>query len=81
MANDDLPWSDLRVCFGVDSDDKAWRTFSSIDGRHPDLLPAGWELKETDAAGARCVAIFQVTGMPTIEDGQMVRALIRRFKV
>lgn len=66
------PWSDLKVAFPIGDDDALWA--ASDAGRL--TLPAGWELCETDGAGARNVAIFRVDGVPTIADGEAVLAAI-----
>lgn len=66
-----VPWTDLKIAFGVpcDDDDKVW----SIQ---PGKLPEGWRLVETDASGARLVAIFRVDGIPTAADGKRVANII-----
>jgi hypothetical protein len=70
-----LPWSDLKVCYGINNPDRFWRAYDrgALD------LPKGWSLNETDGTGARCVVLFRVEVLPTIEDGRKVAAIIRRF--
>lgn len=74
----DTPWDDCKVAFGV-SDGYAvadkiekplWR----------DRLPSGWAWNEMDAQGARCVMVFRVAGVPTAEDGRVVRRLLDRME-
>ena len=67
------PWSDLKVGFPIGDDDAIWA--ASDAGRL--ILPAGWELCETDGAGARYLAIFRVDGVPTVADGEAVLAAIK----
>jgi len=67
------PWSDMKVAFPIGDDDALWA--ASDAGRL--TLPTGWELCETDGAGARYVAIFRVGGVPTIADGEAVLAAIK----
>ena len=69
----ELPWSDLKVAFPIGDDDALWA--ASDAGRL--ILPAGWELSETDGAGSRYVAIFRVDGVPSVADGEAVLAAIK----
>lgn len=69
------PWSDCKVAFGVDNPERLWRAVESGKAE----LPPGWELDETDCSGARCVAVFRVDGVPTVEDGRSVARAIRRW--
>lgn len=63
------PWSDCKVAFGYDgNDDKLF----ARDAKRP-LWPEGWTLVETDASGARCVAVFRVTVPLREVDGLAVR--------
>jgi hypothetical protein len=73
-------WSDCKVAFSIEEDDPVWEQLSSIDGESKHLLPNGWELIETDCAGARCVAIFRVDGVPTIEDGRIIEKVLKGLK-
>ena len=70
-----LPWDDCKVAFGIDDPElfELWMDRTD-DGRG--LLPAGWTLSETDAAGARYVAVFRVEGLLTRKDGEKVSQLI-----
>lgn len=69
----DLPWCGLKVAFGITDDDALWKARDS-GALH---LPDGWELNETDASGARVVAVFCVKRVPTIEDGEAVLAALK----
>lgn len=69
------PWTDLKVAYDLNNPDRFWRAYERGDVG----LPTGWELDETDCSGARCVAVFRVSVMPTIEDGRAVAAQIRRW--
>ena len=70
----DMPWDDLKLAFGFDGDEEAlWEAFGP-GGRG--ALPKGWSLNETDASGARLVAVFRVEGALVIEDAKTVRAAI-----
>lgn len=69
------PWWGCKVGFGIDNPDRWERAYD----RKAFELPAGWEWSETDGAGARWVIVFDVQGVPTIEDGRAVAATIRRF--
>lgn len=65
-----VPWSDCKVAF-------------SIDDPEIDLtelpVPRGWELVEIDSTGARAVAVFRVSGIPCIEDGNDVLLELESF--
>lgn len=74
---DGLPWSDCKVAFGADDKDAVWRTFCG-PGMGPQNLPPGWSLCETDASGARLVAVFRVDGPLRVEDGAAVCAAIAK---
>lgn len=67
-----FPWCDIKIAFGVDDEDMLW----SADDDGTLKLPEGWELIETCSAGARSVAIFRLTKLPTIEDGNTVMAAL-----
>ncbi len=73
----ETPWSDCKVAYGVEDVERLWK---ALDGHRRAKLPAGWSLNETDCSGARCVAVFRVEGLPAIEDGEKVLALLRRIK-
>lgn len=66
----DAPWCDCKVAFPIDDVDATWNAFGPGTGYS---LPDGWELVETDASGARVVAIFRVAGVPSAEDGETVQ--------
>jgi hypothetical protein len=72
-----LPWGDLKVAFPCGPNaDRLWRAHEAGKVAYP----TGWELCETDASGARLVAVFRVSGaVPTVEDGIRVRAELRRW--
>lgn len=70
-----LSWDDLKVAFGCENPERLWRS-QEADKLS---LPAGWELCETDCAGARCVAVFRVEVLPTVADGYKVKAQLRRW--
>ncbi|MFW6855334.1 hypothetical protein ACODYM_29005 [Burkholderia gladioli] len=75
----ELPWSDCKVAFGIDCDpDAVWSAFGTT-GNQRGSLPAGWQLNETDASGARAVAIFRVDHSPRAADGQVVCELLERL--
>lgn len=66
------PWDDCKVAFSYDAydgaDDPIWS---------PEVLwPLGWTLDSIDPAGARCVAIFRVAGVPLVADGERVREFL-----
>lgn len=74
------PWDDCKVAFGFEDDDKeVWEHFGCT-GHSKHLLPAGWSLVETDCAGARCVVVFRVDGMPTADDGAAVQKLLEELE-
>ena len=54
----------IKVGFPVDDDDVIWNAYDIKELR----LPYGWELVETDCSGARCIAIFDVSDVPTKAD-------------
>lgn len=71
------PWGDCKVAFDYNGDDEILWTASENGEVH---LPKGWSLNETDAAGARLVAVFRVEGAPpTVHDGKLVRALLAKL--
>lgn len=69
------PWDDMKIAFGCDAIERLWA--ASDAGKL--VLPDGWHLIETDCSGARCVAIFRVEGVPTVEAGQTVAAIVQRY--
>jgi hypothetical protein len=75
----ETPWSDCKVAFGCYSDDFIWKHLTPKTGTSSKRLPVNWELCETDGSGARCVAIFQVEGIPTAEEGATVSKLIEKI--
>jgi hypothetical protein len=75
MAN--FPWCDCKVAYGIDDIDKFERWMDRTDWAK-DLLPDGWSVSETDASGARYVAVFRVEGKLTEEDGMSVLRLLAK---
>lgn len=71
-----MPWDDCKLAFGVDDETKLWRAYDGGKLK----LPTGWELVETDCSGARCVAVFRVSGMPKIAAAEEVKRKLARFK-
>jgi len=71
---ENFPWDDCKIAFNIDDPDTVWQLFN---GTPCLLLPMGWELVETDSSGARAVAIFRVMGLPTVTDGEKVKAILR----
>lgn len=63
-------WGDLKVAFACDDPDPLWAAREA--GQL--TLPQGWELNETDGAGARWVAVFRVDHSPTYAEGEIVAA-------
>jgi hypothetical protein len=72
------PWDDCKVAFGID-DAAPFDDVSSPKSVWDHPLPKGWQLVEIDGAGARYVAVFRVSVMPTVEDGKAVRRWLRRI--
>ncbi|WP_375292110.1 hypothetical protein [Sphingomonas melonis] len=70
-----LPWGDLKVAFGIDNPERMWRAKEA--GKLE--LPEGWSMVETDCSGARCVVVFRVEVLPTVEDGRAAKAQVRRW--
>lgn len=69
----ETPWMQCKVGFMVDcSDEAVWLWLD----RNPIGFPMAWELIETDNSGARTVAVFDVDGVPSIEDGKKVKAIL-----
>ncbi len=75
----ETPWSDCKVAYGIDDADRAWGRLAPENGTPAATLPDGWSLNETDCSGARCVAIFRIDGVPSVEDGKVVLALLCRI--
>jgi hypothetical protein len=73
----DTPWDDMKVAFSVDDDAAVWDAFGTTTV-HRQYLPDNWELVETDASGARYVAVFRVEGFATKEDGETVERILVR---
>ncbi len=69
------PWHDMKAAYGLSNPDRLW---AALD-RGKAVLPSGWELCETDSSGARCVAVFRITGIPTVADGRAIASVVRRF--
>lgn len=72
----DLPWSDMKVAFGLDDDEPLDRWWGST-ARNKRKLPPGWSLQEIDGSGARWVAVFRVEDRtPTVTDGRAVQQFL-----
>ena len=77
-ALEELPWSDLKVAFDWNppaTDD--YDDFLGLGLLMQQAWPEGWEINKVDGAGARCVAVFRVDGMPSLAAGQAVEAQLR----
>ena len=72
----DLPWSDLKVAFGVEAEADAIFARFETPTEYDRDLPSGWCLDETDGAGARMVVVFRVDHSPTVEEGRAVEAIL-----
>lgn len=70
-----IPWSDLKVAYDLNNPSRFWSAWE----RGKVALPEGWDFIESDCSGARCVAVFRVEGVPTVEDGYAVAAQLRRW--
>lgn len=71
------PWADCKVAFSFAADDdRVW----NADKAGTLNLPAGWQLVETDGAGAHLVVVFRVEGAPTVEAGQCVAAILTKME-
>lgn len=68
----DEGWSDLKVSFDAEDEAPLWDAPLST-------WPSGWELCETDASGARLVAVFRVNHLPTSSETRAVASAIRRI--
>lgn len=72
-------WDDMKVAFSIEDEERfiTWaaktRAFYS-DGTAG--FPKGWELVETNGAGARCVAVFRVEGWFRPKDAAAVGKLL-----
>lgn len=81
-----LPWDDAKVAFGFNdnsSNDGSIELLEEIwdeSLRKSSIWPGGWELIETDTAGARMVVVFRVDGPIKPEDGAVVRKLLDRIE-
>ena len=76
--HNELPWGDCKVAFGVHDQNEIWK-YLGIKGEWLDRVPDGWTLEETDSSYARCVAIFRVEKIPSIEDGRVIVQLIAKI--
>lgn len=76
----DLPWSDMKVAFGLDDDEPLDRWWSST-ARNKRRLPPGWSLNEIDGSGARWVAVFRVEDrIPTLAEGEAVQGFLEAIR-
>ncbi|MEE9581111.1 MAG: hypothetical protein V3V74_07345 [Nitrosomonadaceae bacterium] len=69
-----LPWFQSKLAFELspEADKVIWDKWKEGLG-----LPKGWDLAATDISGASGhIAIFDVEGMPSIEDGEKVKAIL-----
>lgn len=71
----DLPWGDMKVAYAIDDGERLSRWWGST-AKNKRKLPPGWELCEIDGQCARWVAVFRVTGIPTVADGQSVQRFL-----
>jgi hypothetical protein len=74
------PWDDCKVAFGFNGDDDLVWEHWGCTGHSKHTLPEGWDLNETDSAGARLVVVFRVEGYPSKEDGERVLKLLEELK-
>lgn len=72
----EMPWDDLKVCFGIENPDRLWAAFD----KRKLTLPEGWELCETGISGAAgYYCLFRVEVLPTQADAYKVKAELRRW--
>lgn len=72
------PWSDCKVAFGIEDEERLWKWNDKPANQRQ--LPKGWTLTETDWSGSRGVAVFRVDGIPTVEAGAKVAAILLRIR-
>lgn len=68
-AEIETAWCDLKIAFDVNDDEAIWDA-------PDDCWPAGWELNQTDASGARVVAVFRVDHLPTEDEARAVANIL-----
>lgn len=74
--NNNMPWSDCKIAFGVHDGEALWDLY---DNQIKPNIPDNWELWGTDGDGARWVAIFRVNGVPTVEEGAKVESVLSKI--
>lgn len=75
------PWSDCKLAFDYLGRENVLEELHEKALRGEVPLPGGWQLIETDSAGARVVVVFRVDGHPRLEDGFAVRILLDKLGV
>lgn len=69
------PWDDCMIAIGVDDDEPfEGATYATLRGHS---LPRDWAFDHLDGTGARWVALFRVSGIPTAYAGRRVRSVLR----
>lgn len=76
-----FPWSQINVGFDAsdfqfEDVDKAFEYCENMK----DAFPKGWVMNGTHSSPIAFIIIFEVEGSVTIEDGEIVEALLRAYK-
>ncbi len=75
----DLPWAVCKLAFDYEGSDID-RVWAELGAYAEKRLPEHWHLRETDGTGARSwVVVFEVDVIPTIADGEKVKALLSQI--
>ncbi|KMO18868.1 hypothetical protein [Methylobacterium indicum] len=75
-----LPWTGMKVAFGIHDDEPLDRWWGSTS-RNKRKLPPGWSLSEIDGTGARWVAVFWVEDrIPTVAEGEAVQRFLEAIR-
>lgn len=78
MSNEEVPWSQCRIAFSVLTDlsaEEFCSRWEQIEGR-----PPNWELTETYFSPVMSVVVFDVSTVPTIEEGRLIANLISNIE-
>ena len=75
----ETPWAEMKIAFDYSGQEieNVWKYLEyPVKGY---VLPKKFKLSETDNSSTRATAIFDVEGIPTIRNGNKVKAILDKI--
>ncbi|MEM8604436.1 MAG: hypothetical protein AAGF24_11455 [Cyanobacteria bacterium P01_H01_bin.121] len=64
------PWTECKVAYPISDPDHTLRYLGSPP------LPSNWSFERFESTGGQWVIIFSIMGLPTLENGEIVKQIL-----